>query len=110
MFRSLYQLSLPAFAFVVMASDAAGQASPFETGGIVGYVADSAGGRIAGAQLSILGVRGRAETGPDGTYRMSGVPSGSQILVARRIGFRPESVFVTVRQGIIADVAVHMRA
>src|SRR5687767_7556969 len=104
MFRPLLQLSLPALAFLVAATDAAGQASPFETGGIVGFVADSAGGRIAGAQVSILGVRGRAETGTDGNFRMSGVPAGSQILVSRRIGFRPESLSVSVRQGIIAEV------
>jgi TonB family protein len=110
MFRPLFLFLFPAFASLVSAAVAAGQAASFETGGIVGYVADSAGGRIAGAQVSVLGVRGRAETGNDGSFRMSGVPTGSQILVARRIGFRPESLFVTVRQGVVADVGIHMRA
>ena len=86
------------------------QSLPTETGGIVGHIADTANARIAGAQVSIAGVRGRAETGVDGAFRMSGVPAGSQLLIARRIGFRPESVLVTVRQGVIAEVAVRMRA
>jgi TonB family protein len=110
MFRPFNELCVPAIATLVMAAAAAAQSPPFETGGIVGFVADSAGGRVAGAQVTILGVLGRAETGTDGNFRMSGVPAGSRTLIARRIGFRPESLAVSVRQGIIAEVEVRMRA
>ena len=92
------------------AAPLSGQSVPMETGGIVGTIADSAGGLIAGAQVSIAGVRGRAETGADGAFRMAGVPAGSQLLISRRIGFRPESLVVSVRQGIPVEVVVRMRA
>ncbi len=97
-------------ALVLMSSAASAQTPPMETGGIVGVVADSAGGLIAAAQVTIAGVRGRAETGGDGAFRMAGVPAGSQLLIARRMGFRPETLAVAVRQGIIAEVSVRMRA
>jgi TonB family protein len=84
--------------------------APLETGGIVGVVADSAGGRIAGAQVIIVGLMGRAETGDDGNFRMGGVPTGRQLLIARRIGFRPESLVVTVQQGVLAEADLRMRA
>ena len=102
--------SLVSAFFMVVATNTLAQSPSFETGGIVGFVADSAGGRVAGAQVTIAGVMGRAETGTDGTFRMGGVPAGGQTLIARRIGFRPESVAVAVRQGIIAEVDVRMRA
>jgi TonB family protein len=95
---------------MVAAASLLAQSPAMETGGIVGSISDSAGGRIAGAQVSIAGVRGRAETGADGAFRMAGVPAGSQLLIARRIGFLPESVAVTVRQGDPANVDVRMRA
>jgi TonB family protein len=106
---TIQAISLASALILAAASGIPAQSLPTETGGIVGYVADTANARIAGAQVSIAGVRGRAETGPDGAFRMSGVPSGSQMLVARRIGFRPESVIVIVRQGVIAEVPVRMR-
>lgn len=110
MSRSFIEVSSLVSAFMVVATNILAQSPPLETGGIVGFVADSAGGRIAGAQVTVAGVRGRAETGTDGNFRMGGVPAGGQTLIARRIGFRPESVAVTVRQGIIAEVDVRMRA
>ena len=110
MSRSVIHVVALASAFLAAASGIHAQSIPMETGGIVGHVADTANVRIAGAQVSIAGVRGRAETGADGAFRMSGVPTGNQLLIARRIGFRPESVLVTVRQGVIAEVPVRMRA
>ena len=109
MSRSVKLLGIPAVVLWLAGANAGAQSVPTETGGIVGFIADTGGMRVAGAQVSIAGVRGRAETGDDGNFRMSGVPAGSQLLIARRIGYRPESVTVSVRPGIIAEVAVRMR-
>ena len=110
MSRSLIATCALAAALAGPATPLFAQSIPMETGGIVGVVSDSAGGLVAGAQVSIAGVRGRAETGADGAFRMAGVPAGSQLLIARRIGFRPESLAVSVRQGVVAEVAVRLRA
>jgi TonB family protein len=109
MSRSFKLFCIPAFLVWLAGGDAGAQSLPTETGGIVGFIADTGGVRLAGAQVSIAGVRGRAETGDDGNFRMSGVPAGPQLLIARRIGYRPESVTVSVRSGVIAEVAVRMR-
>ena len=70
-------------------------------------VADSLGTGIVGATLSVVGTTAVSVSAPDGTFRITGVPGGAAVLVARRIGFRPESLAVTVP----ADSAlqVHLR-
>src|SRR5687767_6080140 len=64
-------------------------------GGIVGVVADSAGTGIAGAQLTVVGIVGRGASDASGAFRLIGVPVGSQMLIVRRIGFRPDTSIVT---------------
>jgi TonB family protein len=65
-------------------------------GGIVGVVTDSSGAGIAGAQLTIVGVVGRGGSDASGSFRLIGVPVGRQMLIVRRIGFRPDTSIVTV--------------
>jgi TonB family protein len=108
MSRSIIEVSSLVSILLMAATSAPAQSLPIETGGIVGVVTDSAGARVAGAQVTIVGIRGRAETGADGSFRMAGVPAGGQTLIARRIGFRPESLAVTVRQGIIPELTLRM--
>ncbi|MEO8621431.1 MAG: TonB-dependent receptor plug domain-containing protein, partial [bacterium] len=55
---------------------------------IAGIVMDARSKQpIAGAAIIVVGTRFGAQTGADGRYRISGVPSGSLIVSARRIGY-----------------------
>lgn len=77
-------------------------------GGIVGFVRDSAGVGINGAQLTVAGIIGRGHSGADGSFRLIGVTAGSQLLIVRRIGFRPDSQFVTVIRSANIEVEVRL--
>src|SRR5688500_11708886 len=74
-------------------------------GVVAGVVRDDAGVAVSGAQISLMGVLGRGASGSDGSFRLSG-PVGPRTLVVRRIGFRPESLAVSVDPGGVTDVTV----
>ena len=79
-----------------------------QTGGVSGLVVDSLDVPLAGAQVSILGLFGRGTTGSDGSFRLVSLPLGKRTLLVRRLGFRPESVAVTVDPGATVDVTVRL--
>jgi iron complex outermembrane recepter protein len=66
------------------------------TGSIAGRVVDEEGTGVSGAQIYIdrpaLGTQTRA----NGEYTLTRVPSGTYVLHARLLGFRPESASVSV--------------
>jgi TonB family protein len=76
------------------------------TGGIDGAVRDPTGVGISDAQVSISGMLGRVATGPDGSFGLRGVLIGRQMLIARRIGFRADSIVVDVTPGGIAEASI----
>ncbi|HEU4628547.1 MAG TPA: carboxypeptidase regulatory-like domain-containing protein [Gemmatimonadaceae bacterium] len=80
-----------------------------QTGSVAGVVLDSLGAPLAGAQVSIRGLFGRGTTGSDGAFRLVSLPLGDRTLLVRRLGFRPESIAVTIEPGATADVRVHLR-
>lgn len=88
------------------------QAAPggLQTGGVAGVVLDSLGAPVAGAQVSIRGLFGRGTTGSDGSFRLVSLPLGDRTLLVRRLGFRPESVAVTIDPGATVDVTVRLHA
>jgi TonB family protein len=71
-------------------------------------VQDSAGAAVAGAQVSMLGLFGRGTTGTDGAFHLVSLPLGERTLLVRRLGFRPESVAVTITPGGTAEVTVKL--
>src|SRR5687768_2635350 len=75
------------------------------SGIIAGVVADTLGVAIAGASVTVVGAPGLDVSAPDGAFRLPLVPGGQQTLVARRIGFRPDSLTVSV----VADSTVRVR-
>ena len=87
----------------------AGSGEP-RRGAITGIVADSAGTGIVGATIFVVGSPGIAVSDTDGAFRLTGVTAGSQTLVARRIGFRPESLSVSVPPDSTLSVVVHVEA
>ena len=95
---------------------AGGQAPDSSTGAsntghratIAGVVSDSAGTGIVGANVSIAGIPGHAVSGADGAFRLpAGVAPGVQRVVTRRIGFRPDTLMVTVP--IEGDIDLRIR-
>jgi hypothetical protein len=82
------------------------------TGVVRGTVTTTSGGPIGGAYLLLsLPNRGSTtsvESDEDGKFNAVGVPAGPAWLVARRIGYRPDSVQVTVNAGETVESTVHL--
>jgi TonB family protein len=71
-------------------------------------VADSLGAGVADVHLTVVGVPVLAKSGPDGGFRFASVPAGPQRLVARRIGYQPESLTISVAAGVVTRVTVEL--
>jgi len=70
------------------------------TGIIRGRISDATTGEpLTGAQIRVEGTTIGAQTGTDGTYTITGVPPGAKFLSARRVGYAPQRVAVTVPDG-----------
>jgi iron complex outermembrane receptor protein len=79
------------------------------TGTITGRVLDAETQQpVADVSVSVEGTRRGAVTGADGTFTIGGVPSGSQTVRARRIGFGAPVQVVTVPNGGSASVIFSM--
>jgi hypothetical protein len=58
----------------------------------------------------VLGISGQVYSNDEGLFRMQGLAPGDQRLLVRRIGFRPETLAVTMPTDHGLDVHVHLRA
>src|SRR6266513_2372520 len=76
------------------------------TGTITGRVIDAASQQpVADVSVFVEGTRRGAVTGPDGTFTIGGVPSGSQTVRARHIGFAaPVQIVVVPNSGSVSVV------
>ncbi len=103
-------LALPAVVVLAALALAAPRARAQQTGSIAGKVTEESGPPVAGVQLTVLAASRSALTASDGTYLISAVPAGSQVVQVRRIGFRPVTDTVLVRAGAQATFNVTLRA
>ncbi|MEX1186806.1 MAG: SusC/RagA family TonB-linked outer membrane protein [Gemmatimonadaceae bacterium] len=95
-------LSCLAILFLAVPSLAGAQA----TGTISGRVRDVASAApLTGVQVRVEGTALGTMTRADGSYTITGVPAGSHFLSARRIGYAPERIQVTVGTAAAATVA-----
>jgi TonB-linked SusC/RagA family outer membrane protein len=86
-------LSILALALLACPALAVGQG----TGIIRGRVSDAAtGAPLVGVQIRVEGTAIGAQTGTDGTYTITGVGPGSQVVVTRRVGYAPQRLALTV--------------
>ncbi len=102
-------LSCLALALLTSPAIAAAQ----ETGTIRGRVSDaSTGAPLLGVQVRVEGTTLGAQTGPDGTYTVGGVPVGPRAVTTRRVGYSPSRSAVTVSPGAAAtqDFALNVIA
>ena len=76
-------------------------------GTIMGRVIDRADGRsMAGVELGLSGTSLRSITDERGAFRLSGVPEGSHVLWARRIGYQERSDSLSVPPGALVEVTM----
>ena len=92
-------------ALIALTGPAASTARAQTAGSVSGQVTDAASGApIADVAVQLDGTRWGASSGPDGRYRIAGVPAGSYTAIARRIGYNAGRRAISVTAG--GDVAV----
>jgi hypothetical protein len=73
-----------------------------------GHVADTLGAPLEHAQVSVEGAAAVATTNARGDFTLDSLPSGTQALVVRRIGFSPTRTIVDLAAGAPVRVAVRL--
>jgi len=82
-------------------------------GGVAGHVSDSTGARLANVAIVIAG---GVESGPratsddSGSFRLRGIDAGRIHVIARRLGYEPETLLVVVSPGVDATADFVLRA
>jgi hypothetical protein len=71
-----------------------------------GNVSARGGGPIAGAQVTVAGTTNVAMSAEDGSFTISGLPSGTHEAVVRKIGFAKVSQIVELKPSAPADAKV----
>jgi hypothetical protein len=104
--------ALAASALVAAAGAARGQATP--SGVVLGRVVDSAGRALADAEVRLSraddATLGTARTRADGGFALDAPATGETYrLVARRVGFRPDTARLVVRAGDTTRVTIVLR-
>jgi TonB family protein len=68
---------------------------------VTGSVVDTTGAAVLGAEVSITGVPYRSVTDEKGNFSFSGVPAGKGSVAARRLGFLPTTLDITIVEGLV---------
>lgn len=85
-------------------------AATLQTGNAVvkGRVVNAGGQPVVGARIDVLGTPGATLTKENGEFQIAGLPSGTQSLVVRQIGFAPEERAVELSTRAPAEVNITM--
>ncbi|MGQ0767460.1 MAG: carboxypeptidase regulatory-like domain-containing protein [Gemmatimonadota bacterium] len=75
---------------------------------LTGRVMNAAGQPVVGARVDVVNTPGVTQTGSGGEFRLDSLPSGTQTLVVRQIGFAPEEQAVELSTRSPARVTVTM--
>ena len=91
-------------------TESAHESQAAQTGTVAGTVraADSRE-PLAATTVSVSGTQLGAITGPDGRFAIANVPTGTQTLVARRLGYAADSIRVSVPDGRRVAVDIDLR-
>jgi hypothetical protein len=86
-------------------------AQPLKRGpaSLVGKVINAAGAPVKGARIDVQGTAAAALTSETGEFVISNLPSGTQVLVARQLGFAPVEMNVELSAKAPARVRVLMK-
>ena len=90
-------LALGAAALLLTTALAPGLAA--QGGTVTGRVLDERGAGIAGAQVFLVQPPIGTQTGSGGNYSLQRVPAGTHTLRVRMLGYRPDSVSITMAEG-----------
>lgn len=77
---------------------------------ITGRVVDSTGRAVVGARVALQGAVGAATTDTAGVFTLTNQPSGSGMLVTRKLGFPMTETPVTVTANGVNDITVRMES
>ncbi len=104
--RSMSVAALPRVASgdTVAAARAAGKGSAR----VVGKVLNANGAPVANARVGLMGVSAATLTRANGDFTLDSLPSGTQALVVRQIGYRPTEVAVELSARTPARVTVKL--
>jgi hypothetical protein len=85
-------------------------AATLQTGNAVvtGRVVNAGGQPVVGARIDVLGTPGATLSKENGEFQIAGLPSGTQSLVVRQIGFAPEERAVELSTRAPAEITVTM--
>lgn len=73
---------------------------------LTGRVTNAAGGPVIGARVDVVGTPGATLTGAGGEFRLDSLPSGTQTVVVRQLGFAPVEQAVELSTRDVARTAV----
>src|SRR5215218_8288888 len=73
---------------------------------LTGRVADALGAAIVKAEILVTNTTYRAETGSDGRFELTNLPSGPVEVIVRRIGFSPAKIPLDLGGGEMRDIRV----
>jgi hypothetical protein len=79
---------------------------------LTGRVINAAGTAIVGARVDVQGTRGMTLTGAGGEFRIDSLPSGTQTVVVRQIGFAPveQTVELSTRMAARSEITMSRAA
>ena len=98
-----------AFALLcAVGSTTAAQGSPSDPrhARVTGRVADAVGTAIVKAEVRVTNTGARTETGDDGRFDLTGLPSGPIEVVVRRLGFAPATIALELGERELRDIRV----
>lgn len=109
--RAARVIALILAVFLVLHSAVPARAQNSGTGTIVGSVTNQATQKVLErATVTVVGTNLSTHTGADGTFRLSGVPAGSQTLQVGYTGLEDAMVTVTVASGAVATASVDLKS
>lgn len=95
--------------FLLISAPAASSAQTSAT--VRGRVTDAASGApLSAVQVFVEGTTIGTQTGNDGTYSLSGVRTGAQAIVARRVGYAPGRAIISLNAGSTVTQNFSIRA
>jgi hypothetical protein len=79
---------------------ATGELELIGTASVAGRVTGASGEPLAGVQLHVRDARGAVASDSSGRYVLTGLPAGTHVLVARRLGYALAEQVVELRAGV----------
>ncbi len=91
-------------------SDTSSSAQTQAVGGVVGRVLDSTTQRgIAGVTVTVVNTKLSAVSKADGSFRITGVPSGQHALLLKLLGYQSKTSVIKVEENMMGSVVVRLQ-